>query len=204
MKGSLHTFVYAAVLGTVCALCLTTASQVLKPYQDANREAERVKNVLQVLGAEVPEKARPDELVAIFKKNVRESKKGDLELYEYTPGPGDDVQAVAVEFSGRGLWGPIKGYLSLDPEMKTIRGITFYQQEETPGLGGEIESDDFRKQFVGKSIESADGTPGIRILRSGQATADNEVDAITGATMTCGKVEQMLNAAIERIVKERD
>ena len=61
----------------------------------------------------------------------------------------------------------------------------------------------FRDQFTGKSIVDARGKAGIAILRGRKATADNEVDGITGATMTSQKVEAMLNNAIERIVKVR-
>ena len=85
--------------------------------------------------------------------------------------------------------------------MKTIRGITFYEQEETPGLGGEITAAWFREQFVGKSIIGADGKPGI-IIRRGGEPAPNKVDAISGATLTCDKVQAMLCEAIESIVKE--
>jgi Na+-transporting NADH:ubiquinone oxidoreductase subunit C len=86
--------------------------------------------------------------------------------------------------------------------MRTIRGITFYEQEETPGLGGEIDSESFRKQFEGKKIVDETGRAGIVISGGGQKHAVNEVDAITGATMTCEKVEAILNTVIERIVKE--
>jgi Na+-transporting NADH:ubiquinone oxidoreductase subunit C len=109
---------------------------------------------------------------------------------------------VAVPFAGQGLWGPIKGFLALKPDLKTIHGVTFHEQEETPGLGGEIGADWFRDQFKGKSIEDAQGKRGIRIRRGGGATGPNEVDAITGATMTSERVEEMLNAAVARIAGE--
>jgi Na+-transporting NADH:ubiquinone oxidoreductase subunit C len=86
--------------------------------------------------------------------------------------------------------------------MRTIRGVTFYEQEETPGLGGEIAADWFRKQFVGKSIVDEAGNPGI-IISSGGEPASNKVDAISGATMTCDKVQAMLNEAISSVVEEK-
>ena len=206
MKASLHTLVYAAVLGAVCALLLTGASRLLDPYKQANEKAEEVRNILGVLGVALEPGASPQELVAMFDSNMQVSKRGALTIYRYVPGQGaDEVKAVAVAFAGQGLWGPIKGFLALDPDMKTIRGITF-QHEETPGLGGEIGSEQFRARFAGRSLVSATGQPGVRIRQpqAGQAAGMNEVDAITGATMTCQKVEQMLNAVIAEIVKERD
>ncbi len=85
--------------------------------------------------------------------------------------------------------------------MKTIRAISFYKHEETPGLGGEIGASWFQDQVKGKLIEDSDGNPGMRV-QSG-ASESNEVDAITGATMTCDKVEDMLNITIANIIKNR-
>ena len=113
-----------------------------------------------------------------------------------------EVQAVAFPFAGPGLWGPIKGFLALEADLRIIRSIAFHEQEETPGLGGEIGADWFKRQFEGKSILSSDGVPGIKITRGDGASEPNEVDGITGATMTCDKVEEMLNQAIAKIAKE--
>ena len=100
------------------------------------------------------------------------------------------------------MWGPIKGFLALDPKITKILGITFYEQEETPGLGGEISTPSFRNKFVGLPIRDKEGNPGI-IIKSGGEEAINKVDGISGATMTCDKVQQMLNEAIKRITKEK-
>ena len=85
--------------------------------------------------------------------------------------------------------------------MKTIRGLTFYEQQETAGLGGKIVEKGFRDQFAGMSIEDKDGNPGIIISSSGDP-APNKVDGISGATMTCDKVQMMLNELIEKISKK--
>ncbi len=202
MKDSAYTLVYAAVLGAVCAALLTGASELTASYRKANEEAERKRNILEVLEVPFEPKASSRELLRAFEKNVRAEEQGGLSIYVYAE-PSDRVRAIAVPFSGSGVWGPIKGFLSLDADLRSIRGLTFYQQEETPGLGGEIESERFRKQFRGRSVQDAAGKIGIRILRAGGASAPNEVDGISGATMTCGRVEVMLNEVIGRIVEER-
>ncbi len=205
MKGNIYTLVYSAMLGGVCALLMAGAGRFTAPYRQANVRAEEVRNILAVLEAPGRADAGSQELLKAFEKNVLVEKRGSLELYTLVnPESPSGRGAVAVPFAGQGLWGPIKGFLSLEPDMKTIRGVTFHEQEETPGLGGEIVSDWFRKQFRGKSIEAADGRPGIRIRRGGGSKAANEVDGITGATMTSSKVETMLNAVITTVVKERD
>ncbi len=202
MKGSLYTLVYAIVLGIICALLLTGMDRFTETYREDNEEAEEKRNILGVLGVPFEARASSKELLEVFQSNVRVEKPADLTWYVYAGSEAESYEpAVAVPFAGQGLWGPIKGFLSMEPDKRTIRGVTFYEQEETPGLGGEIGSDWFRYQFRGKSIEAEDGKPGIRIRRAG--TGPNEVDTITGATMTCEKVEAMLNEVIARIVEER-
>ena len=204
MTDSLYTLVYAAVLALVCATALTGVDRFTADRKQANAKAEEIRNILGVLGVAYDPDASVKQLVEAFDQNVQIEHRDELTTYAYRPyGEGSTAQAVAVAFAGPGLWGPVKGLLALDADMRTIVGITFYHQEETPGLGGEIGSPWFAARFRGKSITDASGKGGIRIVRSGQA-ADNEVDAITGATMTCQKVEDMLNDVIERITRKRD
>ena len=201
MKGNVYTIVYAAVLGTACALVLTFAASFTAPYKKANAEAEEVKNILLALNVSIPEKASSEEMVKIYKENVQEQMRGGITTYVYTPS-GNNDGAIAMRFAGPGLWGPIKGFLAMDPEITKIQGITFYEQEETPGLGGEIVKPSFRDKFVGLLIRDEAGKPGIIIKNGGEAAA-NKVDGISGATMTCDKVQEMLNEAIKSIVEEK-
>jgi len=204
VKGSVYTLVYAAVLGSVCALLLTAAASVTAPYRQANAEAEEILNILIVLDVNLPPDTSAKELGEVFKKTIREEQRGGIAAYVYfKPEAQERIEAIALRFSGRGLWGPIKGFLALEPDMKTIRGLAFYEQEETPSLGGEIASSSFREQFVGKSIVDEDGEPGIIISSAGEP-ARNKVDAISGATMTCNKVQKMLNEVIKSIIKEKE
>ena len=134
MKQSLYTFTYAAVLGTVCALLLTGAGRFTASYREANAQAEKVRNILAVLEVPFEPRAASQELLAVFERYVLAEERGDLTLYLYVdPEAGQGLKAVAVPFAGQGLWGPIKGFLALKPDLKTIHGVTFYEQEETPG-----------------------------------------------------------------------
>ncbi len=203
MKDNVYTICYAGVLGTVCALLLTGVASFTAPYKKANADAQRNRNILNVLQVPYSAEASSQQLVEIFEDSVRLEQSGELEIYRYvTPKDSDNDETVAVGFEGPGLWGPIKGFLALGQDMKTIRDITFYEQEETPGLGGEIASSWFEEQFKGKSIVDGDGIAGIIVSSAGEPAA-NKVDAITGATMTCDKVQAMLNAVIKDIVEEK-
>ncbi|MBN2138236.1 MAG: FMN-binding protein [Sedimentisphaerales bacterium] len=198
MKGSLYTLVYAAALGTACALVLTFAASFTRPYREANAAAKKARNILVALGVDGAEKMKSKEVIETLEQSVTEKELGGLAAYVYSDQDGK-VLGTAIRFSGPGLWGPVKGFLALEPDMKTIKGITFYEQEETPGLGGEIASNRWRSQFPGKSIVGADGEIGL-VIGPGD-DAPNRVDGISGATMTCDKVQAMLNDAVKGIAK---
>jgi Na+-transporting NADH:ubiquinone oxidoreductase subunit C len=216
VKDNLYTVAYAAVLGLICALTLTGIGDLTAERIETNAKAEEMRNILGVLGVPFEPKATAEDLVTVFEENIQKKEGEELTLYQYVPAGSDAARATAVEFAGPGLWGPVKGFLSLETDMVTIRGVTFHKQEETPGLGGEIAaacscSPDtstkdcdawFRHQFVGKRIVDPEGKPGIRIVRGRGAAGAVEVDGITGATMTCEKVQDMLNKAIVKIVEQ--
>ena len=195
-KGSLYTLTYAAALGLVCALALTAVDRFTESRKVANAKAEEVRNILSVLDVPADDGASPDELLGVFDANVAEEELGGRAFYSYDhPEKG---LLRAVRFEGPGLWGPVEGFLCFEEDMRTISAVSFYKHEETPGLGGEISTTAFTGQFEGLASAGADGSPGIRVVGDG-ADGPNEVDAISGATMTSDKVEDMLNRVIEDV-----
>lgn len=199
MKDSVYTLSYALALAVICAVLLTAVGLATQDRQRANEEAEEVRNILLVLGIAYPEGAPPDELLDIYERKVTEEKIGDLKTFVYRE--NEQTLAVAVPFGGPGLWGPIEGFLALEPDLETVRGVAFHRQEETPGLGGEIASQEFRRRFEGKRVVMNEEPP-LRITMPGQAAGRNEIDGITGATMTCDKVQTMLNNALRQLARE--
>ena len=106
----------------------------------------------------------------------------------------DGERVIVAACYGAGLWGPIWGYIAVN-EDKTIRGVYFDHESETPGLGAKIKDEpSFRAEFEGKSVIYTEDAPAFSIVKGGApAGVDNAVDAITGATMTCNG----LNTAIQ-------
>ena len=195
VRNNVRVIVFAVVLAVVCSLLLAGTNVFTGPYRRANEEAEELRNYLSALEVPVDVDADSKTLLDIFNREVQIKEIGGLTLYEYRPSdlkPEKPI-AIAVPFSGAGLWGPIKGVLALAPDLRTIRGIRFYQQEETPGLGGEIGASWFQEQFEGKEIVSSDGVAGFNILRPGGSPGRNEVDGISGATMTSERIELILD-----------
>lgn len=203
MKGNLYAIVYVAILALVCAGLLTAANQVLADRIHANQDAAEKSKILTALKVPLPEGASARQVLETYTEKVHEKPLGELTFYVYTSPDPRVGEVWGIPFSGAGLWGPVLGFLALDADLKTIRGISFYHHEETPGLGGEISKDWFQKQFEGKSFEPPDGDVGIRVARREKAAKPWEVDTITGATMTVDKVEVMVNNVLKRIVKER-
>lgn len=104
------------------------------------------------------------------------------------------LQGYAVPFVGQGFWDDIEGVIGIAPDKRTIKGVDFYEQNETPGLGARIDEDEFRKQFVGKTIEDTDQPIGI--VPAAQTPGNNEVHAVTGATQTSVRLETLMNRDI--------
>ncbi len=200
-----RTIVFATLLGLVSSLSLFLVYVQTKPLSEANERAEELRNYLFVLDVPVSSNAGAEELLKIFDRFIRVKKVDSLTFYEYYPenGSSDSPVAVALPLSGPGLWGRIDGVLALEPDLKTIKGIRFYKQIETPGLGGEITTDWFQSQFVGKSILSSSGVPGFRIVKQGEVLDKNSVDGISGATMTSDRVEKFLVDLIKSVWNAR-
>ncbi|MEP9410094.1 MAG: FMN-binding protein [Candidatus Brocadia sp.] len=82
-------------------------------------------------------------------------------------------------------------FICVEPDLETLKGIEVLDHSETPGLGGRITEEQFKKQFAGKKLR-----PKILVVRERKAEGANEVDAITGATNTSRGIEAFLNDAI--------
>lgn len=116
-------------------------------------------------------------------------------------GKGDDGKSTYVlPISGKGLWSTIYGYLALDGDLATVRGVTFYKHGETPGLGGEVENPTWCAQWVGKSILGDGGKlVGIEVKKgkvdaSIPAEKKHKVDGLSGATITSNGVTKFVKA----------
>ncbi|MHC4130646.1 MAG: FMN-binding protein [Planctomycetota bacterium] len=111
-----------------------------------------------------------------------------------------EIAAYALTISGKGFWAPIKGVIGIRNDKKTILGISFYEQNETPGLGAEITKPDFTHQFIDKKL-SAKGKA-LNIKRPGDELGESDVHAVTGATQTSVRLEKIINTAIDNWKKQ--
>ncbi len=193
MKSSLFTVVFAIVMGVVCSLVLTAVAEWITPLREANEKAERYSTVLAIFNIPVAEGSANEDIIKKFddKVDIVGDDPANPDYYRYG-------RLVAIPAAGPGLWGPIEGLIGLAEDGLTITAVSFYKQEETPGLGGEIAGKDFTDRFINKKLFDAQGQPALTLVRPGTAQGDYQVDAISGATMTSDKVQDLITAAAKR------
>ncbi|WP_300174280.1 Na(+)-translocating NADH-quinone reductase subunit C [uncultured Aliivibrio sp.] len=103
---------------------------------------------------------------------------------------GGTVSKVIIPVHGTGLWSMMYAFVAVETDGNTIAGLTYYDQTETPGLGGEVENPAWRAQFVGKKLFDADHNPAIKIVKGGApAGSEYGVDGLSGATLTANGVQ---------------
>lgn len=109
----------------------------------------------------------------------------------------DGKKYYVIPLVGKGLWGPIWGFVSLESDYNTIYGASFDHKGETPGLGAEISTDEFQAQFEGKEILDNGSFVSVRVLKAGSAgEPEHKVDAISGGTITSVGVDEMLERTL--------
>ena len=100
-------------------------------------------------------------------------------------------EIVVLPIQGYGLWGTIYGFLTLESDMNTIKGISFYEHKETPGLGARIEEPDWRAKWNGIHSYDENGNVATGVTKAG-TPKENWVDGISGATLTGRGVSNMI------------
>lgn len=105
------------------------------------------------------------------------------------------LELLVLPIEGKGLWSTMYGFLALGPDLRTVRGLTYYQHGETPGLGGEVDNDRWKALWPGRQVFDAGGRAAIEVIRgaAGPAEVDpHRVDGLSGATITSRGVTAML------------
>ncbi len=135
--------------------------------------------------------------ISSVKENVSNaSSKRELPVYVCSH---EGNQYYILPVRGKGLWGPIWGYISLKSDMNTIQGAVFDHSKETPGLGAEIKEEWFGAAFKEKKLFADDGKfKSVEVVKPGTTAPTNfNVDAISGGTITSKGLEAMLFDCLE-------
>lgn len=181
MNTKLKNLLFILILGSVCTFLLISFRNYTLPMIERYHELELKSTILEAGG--IPYKEA--EIEEVFSKNIREVKKN---TFTYYLNPNNLYIFI---FEGRGLWGMITGAITLNPDLKTIENLRIISQEETPGLGGRIGEESFLNQFKKKEI-----SPKLFLTTRRKAVKANEVDAITGASLTSQALVDMINQSV--------
>ena len=99
----------------------------------------------------------------------------------------NNLEKIILPIRGYGLWGTLFGYIAIDKDLNTIRGLEFYSHKETPGLGAEVDNPKWKALWDGKTIYKNDAVE-IEVIKgkvdSSNQMASYQVDGLSGATLT--------------------
>lgn len=217
-----YTLGFAAAVTMVCSILLASAATLLKERQDQNIQLDIKYNILSVLGLAENRDMEAEALFALYDDNVNtfvvdlngeivegrnaediDPKKDLNVLPVFTRQEDGEVLAYCIPTQGKALWSTVKGYIALESDLNTVKGITFYSHGETPGLGGEIEKEWFTSSYIGKTILNAEGEiVSVEVVKgkvqAGSANVDHQVDGISGATLTGNGLNEFIKATLER------
>ncbi len=218
------TFTFAIIMVVVVGTLLALTYTSLKPFQNENVRREKMQNILSAMNVKVARDeapARYEELIKdtrmvdaqgvltegdAFALDVRKQYKdekarvitADEMKYPLYVAEKDGKPLYILPMVGTGLWGPIWGYVAVADDGRTVVGSTFDHQGETPGLGAEISTPIFTKQFPGKTFVDESGKfTSIKVYKGGTQTTDpHGVDGISGGTITSDGVHEMLERTL--------
>ena len=133
-----------------------------------------------------------------IKKDFRDRSLGDSDKnYPLYMCEKEGETLYVVPMVGKGLWGPIWGFVSVKGDFKSIYGVKFDHKTETPGLGAEIKTPLFMDKFTidpGNRVLNPDGKKMFEVLKGGsEIKKEYQVDGITGGTITSKGVEEMMD-----------
>jgi Na+-transporting NADH:ubiquinone oxidoreductase subunit C len=199
----------------IVATILSMAATLLKPRQEKNLEIEKKKSMLEsinipadkndaeelyskyikesiVIDAEGEIKSNIDAFIVEMKKE-QDKPLAEQSLPVFFATPDDGEKVIIIPLQGKGLWGPLYGFISLKSDMNTIYGIQFDHKGETPGLGAEIDTTPFESQFKGLKLFDGSTFLSVKVLKSNEKHIENHsVDGISGGTITSKGLEKML------------
>jgi Na+-transporting NADH:ubiquinone oxidoreductase subunit C len=139
----------------------------------------------QVYGKEIP----PDKDISGIKRMPKY-----MPVYEVLN--KDKVEKYILPIYGKGLWSTLYGFIALDKDLHTIKGFTFYEHGETPGLGGEVDNPKWKHKWIGKQAYDKDWNLKIQVIKGkvdpNSDKSKYQVDGLSGSTLTTRGVNNLV------------
>ena len=195
MREESKTIVFALGVCLICSILLSGLAAGLKSIQTANQEFDVKRNIVKAFGIDISALTR-DQIEDTYQVHIEEeivsTPSGEMPIYMWKESVGATPTKYAFPISGKGLWSMMYGYLSVESDLETVAGISFYKHGETPGLGAEIEKPWFLSQFTGKKLYANGAPTDFRVLKPGAELDESSVDGISGSTMTSKGVQALI------------
>jgi electron transport complex protein RnfG len=121
-----------------------------------------------------------------------------FEVYKVKNENAEEV-GYALVYEGNGFQGKIRLICGLSADLEKIYAVEILDQVETPGLGTKVTETPFLEQF--KQLETS---PAVNWVKGVPPSKPNEIQAITGATISSKAVVAIINNGIEQMKKLRD
>ena len=106
-----------------------------------------------------------------------------------------EVEQLVIPLEGLGMWGTVYGFMALDRDARTVRGLTYYEHKETPGLGAEISNPGWLDLWRGRLGYDDKGEVAIKVIKgpAGKPEVDpHHIDGLSGATVTGNAVTRLM------------
>lgn len=187
MKERIIMVVFILILGSFLTSALVVVNNFTAPKIKANEEKKLQINLMKILDIPFNENDE-NSIKKAFSENVETVEKDALTYYK---SKGNDI---AFKIAGPGAFGPLSGAMAITSDLERIKGVTILSNSETPGLGTRVCADEFLGQFKGKKI-----VPEVKVVAGGGAGGENEVDGITGATLTGVAIQNLLNNEYKKV-----
>ena len=220
-----YTLIFSVILVVVVGSLLAFFANATKEMRDNNDKVKTQMDILSAMGVDSDrtnatevfnqyikqqfviegEKVTEDKEAYLInvKKELDNAKQGLVQKLPLFVGEKDGKKLYIVPVRGNGLWDAIWGFVALNDDLKSINGVYFDHKGETPGLGANITESFFKDDFKGEMLFDAEGNyKSVEISKSNgdpnnEDKTDNQVDAISGATITGTGVGAMLNSGIK-------
>ena len=134
----------------------------------------------------------PEYTVKVTGSNVGFQQRASIANVYIVKNDAGDVTRLILPVHGSGLWDLMYGFLAIDADGNTVRELVYYQQKETPGLGGEVLNPSWKAKWDGKKLFN-NGEVAIQVKKGDNANNQYAVDALSGATLTSNGVQNTLS-----------
>lgn len=195
-------FTVLMVVGAVSGMVLAGTEKLTQPLIEKHKQEALKQSIFEV----IPNTETYEEVAL-----------GDFRVFKGL-GENKNVTGYAFLAEGPGFQGTIRMIVGIGPDLKTLLGMKVLEQLETPGLGAKIAADtprkDFSEQFqslhpdwtADDNIPDEQGVANdadfVTYVKNQTPDDPNEVQAITGATISSAAVVEIINTHLDLLEEQ--